>query len=73
MWQLIALALTPAVLLITYVYFNGRHEREPLVLLIWTFEMGSLRVLPALVFSLGWLVGCELDGTTLAVLSLTHL
>ncbi len=67
MWNLVALALSPVVVLITYVYFNDRHEREPILLLIWAFVLGVFSVLPTLLFSFGWsALGFELDNQRLS-------
>lgn len=66
MWNLLALALTPVVVLITYVYFHDRHEREPVLLLFWAFVLGILSVIPTLIISFGWgALGFELDGSSI--------
>lgn len=53
MWNLVALALAPVVVLITFVYFNDRHDREPLWVLALSFFLGCLSVVPAIIFSTG--------------------
>ena len=60
MLNLIALALAPVVVLITFVYFNDRYDREPIGMLVLSFFLGCVSVIPAVLFSggieryLGW-------------------
>ena len=54
MWNLIAIALIPVIVLISYIYFHDKHEREPMGLLIWAFVLGIFSVIPALIFTAGW-------------------
>lgn len=66
MWNLVAVALTPVVVLITYVYFNDRHEREPIWLLFVAFILGVVSVIPTLLFSTAWeMLGFTLDSQQL--------
>ncbi len=54
MWNLIAIALIPVIILISYIYFHDKHEREPLGTLVGAFILGILSVIPALIFTAGW-------------------
>ena len=54
MWNLLAIALIPVVILISYIYFLDKHEREPLAMLVWAFVLGIFSVVPALLFSAAW-------------------
>ena len=54
MWNLIAIALIPVIVLISYIYFHDKHEREPPGMLIGAFILGILSVIPALIFTAGW-------------------
>lgn len=51
--HLIGLAMAPAAIIITYVWFRDRHDKEPLSLLAFSFLLGTLSVIPAVLFSLG--------------------
>jgi len=54
MWNLFAIALVPVIVLISYVYFHDKHEREPLGMLTGAFVLGIFSVIPALIFTSGW-------------------
>jgi len=54
MWNLIAIALIPVVILISYVYFHDKHEREPIPMLAWAFVLGIFSVIPTFLFYAGW-------------------
>jgi protease PrsW len=44
--HLLALALAPIALIFTYIYWNDRHEREPIRYLIASFLLGILTAFP---------------------------
>lgn len=48
MLSLLSMALAPAVVLITFVYFRDKYEREPLGLLIKCFLFGAFSIAPAI-------------------------
>ena len=43
------IAIIPAVLIVLAMYLSDRHDREPLKLLIITFVLGALVVIPAII------------------------
>ncbi len=43
------IAIIPAVLIVLAMYLSDRHDREPLKLLIITFVLGALSVIPAII------------------------
>ncbi len=51
-WLIFFLSLVPAVAWIVYFYYQDRYEKEPLRLLIWSFILGCLSVIPAIIIEL---------------------
>ncbi len=47
MWLFFAVSQLPVVVIFSYVYFRDRAEKEPLILLIKLFILGTLTCLPA--------------------------
>lgn len=48
MLKLVALALAPVLTVIFYIYIKDKYEREPLGLLLRSFFMGVLSIIPAI-------------------------
>ncbi len=48
-FNLLALAIGPAVLIITYVYMRDKYDREPIGLLFVSFLLGCLSIVPAII------------------------
>ncbi len=46
---LVALAIAPCIALIFFIYFRDKYEKEPWKLLLVSFLLGALSILPALV------------------------
>ena len=44
--RLFVIAITPAIAIIFGIYLSDRHDREPLKLLILTYILGALSVIP---------------------------
>lgn len=49
--NLVAMALAPVVVLVTYVYFNDYNNKEPRKLLLISFLLGVLSAVPAIAMS----------------------
>ena len=47
--RLFIIAITPAIAIIFGIYLSDRYDREPLILLILTFLMGALAVVPIII------------------------
>ena len=52
MLKLVALALAPVLAIILFIYIKDKYEKEPLGLLIRSFFMGVLSVIPALLLEI---------------------
>lgn len=64
--NLVAMALAPVVVLITYVYFNDYNNKEPRKLLLVCFLLGIISVVPAIAMStLFEYLGLHLDPSSL--------
>lgn len=48
MIETIAIALAPVVIILLFIYFKDKWEKEPFKLLFWTFILGCLTVIPVL-------------------------
>ena len=57
--SLLALAIAPGIAICLYIYFKDKHEKEPIKLLVISFILGILSVIPALILSL---IGSEIIG-----------
>ena len=57
----IVVALVPAILLLIYIYFQDKYEKEPIGLLLIIFGLGILSCAPAMLFE--WLFGMAIDVT----------
>lgn len=55
--ELLALALAPGIAIMWFIYSKDRYEKEPLRALIFSFLLGMLAILPAVLIELGgtWL------------------
>lgn len=51
-YYLLGFALGPVVVLITFVYFNDKHEKEPIKLLLICFLLGCFSVIPAILLEI---------------------
>jgi len=49
---LLALAIAPGIAICLFIYFKDRYNREPLGLLILSFFMGMLSIIPAIIIQL---------------------
>ena len=47
--RLFIIAITPAILLLGAIYLTDRHDREPVKLLLFTYLLGALSVIPSIV------------------------
>lgn len=47
--RLFIIAITPALIGLAAIYLSDRHDREPLKLLLLTFLLGALAVIPAII------------------------
>lgn len=47
--RLFIIAITPAIIVLAGIYLSDRHDREPFKLLMLTFILGALAVIPAIV------------------------
>lgn len=47
--RLFIIAITPAIIVLGGIYLSDRHDREPMKLLILTFCLGALAVIPSIV------------------------
>ena len=64
--NLVAMALAPVVVLITYVYFNDYNNKEPRKLLLVSFLLGIISVVPAIALSTMFeALGLRLDSSSL--------
>ncbi|MDG2152594.1 MAG: PrsW family glutamic-type intramembrane protease [Crocinitomicaceae bacterium] len=50
--SLFALAIAPGIAISMYIYFKDKHEKEPLKLLVISFILGALSVIPTTILSL---------------------
>jgi len=51
---LLALAIAPGIAICIYIYFKDKFNREPLGLLIMSFILGMLSIIPALILELAF-------------------
>ncbi|MBK9485923.1 MAG: PrsW family intramembrane metalloprotease [Chitinophagaceae bacterium] len=49
---LLALAIAPGIAICLFIYFKDKYNREPLGLLILSFFMGVLSIIPAVIFQI---------------------
>jgi len=47
--RLFVIAITPAILLLAMIYLTDKHDREPAKLLIITYLLGALAVIPSII------------------------
>jgi RsiW-degrading membrane proteinase PrsW (M82 family) len=52
MLKLIAMALAPVLSVIIYIYFRDKYEKEPMGLLLRSFFMGVISIIPALILEM---------------------
>ena len=50
--SLLAIAIAPGIAISMYIYFKDKHEKEPLKLLVISFILGVLSVIPTTILSL---------------------
>jgi RsiW-degrading membrane proteinase PrsW (M82 family) len=50
---LLALAIAPGIAICLFIYFKDKYNREPLGLLILSFFMGVLSIIPAVIIQIG--------------------
>ena len=51
---LLALAIAPGFAICLFIYFKDKYKREPLGLLMFSFFMGALSIIPALIIELAF-------------------
>ena len=47
--RLVIIAIIPAAIIILGIYLSDRHDREPLKVLLLTYILGALSVIPSIV------------------------
>ena len=50
-FYLLALAIAPGIAICMYIYFKDKYEKEPIKLLVISFLLGVLSVVPTLILS----------------------
>ena len=50
--SLLALAIAPGIAISMYIYFKDKHEKEPLKLLVISFLLGAVSVIPTTILTL---------------------
>ena len=56
---LFALAMAPGIAICMFIYFKDKYNREPLGLLMLSFFMGVLAILPAVIFQIAFIKPVE--------------
>ena len=51
---LLALAVAPGIAICIYIYLKDKYNKEPIGLLIWSFTLGMLSIIPAIIIQLGF-------------------
>ena len=46
---LLAISLAPVLLIIAFIYFRDKYEKEPFKMLLWALFLGFLIVIPAVI------------------------
>jgi RsiW-degrading membrane proteinase PrsW (M82 family) len=69
---LIAAAVSPAMAVVLFIYWRDTHEKEPVVLLLFSFLLGALSIVPALFLS-AWMsrLGLDLQSSSLLFASVS--
>ena len=63
---LLALAVAPGIAICIFIYFKDKYNKEPLVLLIMSFILGMLSIIPAIIVQLAFYTSPEnLSGASL--------
>ena len=50
--ELLALAIAPGIAICLFIYFKDKYNREPLGLIVFSFIMGMLAILPAIIIQI---------------------
>ena len=51
---LLALAIAPGIAICIFIYLKDKYNKEPLGLLLWSFFLGMLSIIPAVIIQLGF-------------------
>lgn len=51
---LFALAIAPGIAICIFIYFKDKYNREPISLLAWSFILGMLSIIPAIILETGF-------------------
>ncbi len=51
---LLALAIAPGIAICIYIYLKDKYNKEPIGLLIWSFILGMLSIVPAIIIQLSF-------------------
>ncbi|NLA25093.1 MAG: hypothetical protein GX879_09020 [Bacteroidales bacterium] len=49
MWNLILIASAPVIMILMYIYYRDKHEKEPLHMLFLSILMGAIAVIPVII------------------------
>ena len=61
---LLALAVAPGIAICIFIYFKDRYNKEPVVLLIMSFILGMLSIIPAIIIQLAFGTSADKSGGT---------
>ena len=68
---LLALAVAPGIAICIFIYFKDRYNKEPVVLLIMSFILGMLSIIPAIIIQLAFGTSADkLGGASMASVAL---
>ena len=68
---LLALAVAPGIAICIFIYFKDRYNKEPIGLLIMSFILGMLSIIPAIIIQLAFGTSADkLGGTSMASVAL---
>lgn len=51
---LLALAIAPGIAICIYIYLKDKYNKEPISMLIWSFVLGMLSIIPAIIIQLSF-------------------
>lgn len=51
---LLAIAIAPVIVIVSYFYYKDKFEKEPLLMLFYAFVGGALSIIPAIVLEWTW-------------------
>lgn len=65
--HLLALSLAPGIFIAIYFYYKDKHEKEPLTAIMFTFFLGCLSVVPAILLETLFMTYYPSNGTNLFI------